>query len=281
MNYIIYNPKAGATKDEKKFSEAKQIVEAAFKDFTYIDAHDAIGDFYTSLNKEDSLVIMAGDGTIHILVNRIKHAGIDNDVYLYCFGTGNDFLRDLDYDKSLNYIKINDYIKNLPVVAFNGVEEYFLNSSSLGLDAAVCIKYDENKKRGKSLNYKLIAFFLMLKHKHIDADIIVDGKEYHFKKVWLAAAMNGKYYGGGMKCAPHQDRMSDSVTLVVVSNVSKFKGLFLFSNVFKGKYEKYKFVKALTGHEITVKFKKPTAFETDGEAQTGISEYKITKRVSS
>jgi len=108
------------------------------------------------------------------------------------------------------------------------------------------------------------------------AKITVDGKVYNFKKVWLASGMKGRYYGGGMKIAPNQQRTSGKLTSAVIHNSGKIKTLLVFPKLFKGEHVKHtKIFTAIEGRKITVEFSHPMALQIDGETILGVSSYTI------
>ena len=67
--------------------------------------------------------------------------------------------------------------------------------------------------------------------------ITVDGKEYRFKKVWLAPTMHGRFYGGGMMPTPAQDRLDPEgkLSVMVMHGSGKLKTLMIFPPFFTGK----------------------------------------------
>ena len=90
--------------------------------------------------------------------------------------------------------------------------------------------------------------------------------------------MNGRYYGGGMKTAPDQDRLSDTITLCVWHNFNRLTALMAFPSIFKGEHvKKVKKVTTLSGKHIKVTFDKPTALQIDGESFDNIISYEVTK----
>ena len=104
--------------------------------------------------------------------------------------------------------------------------------------------------------------------------IEVDGKTYEFDNVWLAPSMNGRYVGGGMMMAPSQDRMGDTLSLVVYSCKSKLKSLILFPSIFKGEHVSHTDVVTIVkGHKIHVKYDKPCAVQIDGDTVLDVIEY--------
>ena len=95
--------------------------------------------------------------------------------------------------------------------------------------------------------------------------------------MWLTPTMKGRYYGGGMKIAPNQDRsVKGKVSAVVYRAPNKFKALMVFPSIFKGEHiKKTKMVKVYEGHEITVVFNKPTALQIDGETVKNVLTYTV------
>ena len=72
--------------------------------------------------------------------------------------------------------------------------------------------------------------------------VIVDGKEYHYKDVFLASTMKGRFYGGGMMAAPDQDRNDPEhkVSVLVFRGKIRLQVLLVFSKIFTGEHLKNK-----------------------------------------
>lgn len=101
-------------------------------------------------------------------------------------------------------------------------------------------------------------------------------KPVTIKKAWLAPTMKGKYYGGGMKVTPLQDRNSSDkkVSCMVMHGYSRLKTLIIFSKIFKGEHVKYKKnVSIFSGNTIKVEFNSPRSLQIDGETILGITSY--------
>lgn len=135
------------------------------------------------------------------------------------------------------------------------------------------------KSLSKKASYTIIALKgFLYAYKPTNATVIVDGKKYHYKKVWLTPTMKGKFFGGGMMITPDQDRNNDdgTLTVVIAHNLSKLKILALFPTIFKGNHIKYKKnVDIHKGRNISVKFDIPTAMQIDGETVLGVKEYNV------
>lgn len=232
--------------------------------------------FFESLKEDDEVVLFGGDGTLNYFVNAMKGHEIKNNVYLYGSGTGNDFFRDIN-KKPWDEVLLNDYIEDLPVVRVNGKERLFVNGFGHGVDGYCCEIADKIRKKdpNKKINYAYIgmkAFLFEFKPNH--AKITVDDKTYEFDDVWFAPTMKGKYYGGGMKIAPNQDRFSDTLSVVVFHTRSKLKTLIFFPMIYTGEHVKKKdMITILTGKKIHVEYTRACTGQVDGDTILNVREY--------
>ena len=175
-------------------------------------------------------------------------------------------------------LSVKKYLSSLPTVTVNGDSSYFLNGVGYGIDGYCCEMGDKQRATStKPVNYTAIAIKGLLFHyKPTNARVTVDGKEYKFKKVWIAPTMNGKYYGGGMMPTPNQDRLSPDgkLSVMLFHGSSALKTLMIFPSLFKGEHVKHeKYVTVLEGYDITVEFDSPRSIQIDGETALGITSY--------
>jgi len=276
MYSILFNPLSCYGQGEAKAKQLQSIFQdddLHFYDMTKINSY---AEFFSE--PRGSVVICGGDGTLNRFINEVQGIGYPDDLYYFATGSGNDFLHDLEKSSATTPVRLNDYLRCLPTVTVNGKKYKFLNGVGYGIDGYCCEVGDElRKKNKKQVNYASIAIKGLLFHfKPRNATITVDGTEYKYKKVWLAPTMNGRFYGGGMMVAPEQDRLGEEKTLsvVVMHKSGKLKTLMIFPSIFKGEHVKHKKIVAVhVGHEITVKFDRPTALQVDGETILGVTEY--------
>lgn len=268
---VLYNPYSASGKGEILATKLKHILgdELYFISTSHIKNYNEFFDFTS-----DDIILCGGDGTLNHFVNDIRNINYNNRIYYYPCGSGNDFFNDIGKDK-LKPIEITDYIKNLPVVIFNDEEHFFLNGVGMGLDGYCCENVNEQKNNNKKGNYTLTALKgILYDYKPVNAHVNVDEHHYDFKNVWLAPTMKGKFYGGGMKVAPNQDRNSDSLSLVVVHDVSRVKLLSILPTVFSGNHiKKDKVVTVLEGQNIDVEFDCACSIQLDGETFDNVSKY--------
>ncbi len=264
MFLIIHNPLSSNKKSKKttmkyvKFFK-KNNLKFRLRSTLKIDNLNS----YLDKNSEiTDILYLGGDGSINYLINNVDLKAIKQKIYLAKSGSGNDFLRTLKQHKFAD-ITIGQAITNVGSTKF-------INGCGLGFDGLVCHYVNNDSKKGK-LSYLINVFRSIIKYKPVEIDLNVDGKDYHFKKVFISALQNGKYFGGGMKAAPAADPTDDIYTIVVAHNLSKlFLQLVLFT-IYPGwhRFIKKK-ITVLTGKHFIIKHPDIAYFQADGEVIEGV-----------
>ena len=280
MNYLFYNPSARNGKAAEDLQLIKKTLDGQDVEIYAVTDIDDYVSVIDKIQPEDIVYIVGGDGTLNRFINDSTNLRILGDIFFYSAGTGNDFKHDVDPDNSLYRIRLNDYIRNLPTVTVGGVTYKFVNGIGFGIDGYCCEEGDRQRAAGRQdINYSSIAVKgCLFRFKPYGADITVDGETRHYDKVWLAPTMFGKYYGGGMKVAPEQDRNNPqhTVTSVVIHGTGRLKTLIRFAKIFSGEHAKYTdMVDIRTGHEVRVVFDRPCALQIDGETVKNVTEYTV------
>lgn len=280
MNYLFYNPSARNGKAAEDLQLIKKTLDGQDVEIYAVTDIDDYVSVIDKIQPEDIVYIVGGDGTLNRFINDSTNLRILGDIFFYSAGTGNDFKHDVDPDNSLYRIRLNDYIRSLPTVTVGGVTYKFVNGIGFGIDGYCCEEGDRQRAAGKQdINYSAIAVKgCLFRFKPYGADITVDGETRHYDKVWLAPTMFGKYYGGGMKVAPEQDRNNPqhTVTNVVIHGTGRLKTLIRFTKIFSGEHTKCTdMVDIRTGHEVRVVFDRPCALQIDGETVKNVTEYTV------
>lgn len=275
MNYILFNPKSNSENNDLNIIPGKEELERrGVKQISLLDLD--VREFSKSLTEGDRVLICGGDGTLHHFANNTHGITFPCPIFLVRSGTGNDFLNDIGQSGTEDLIDVREYIKDLPAVDIDGERRYFINGIGMGIDGAVCDGVEKYKARtGKKANYTAIALeLLMYKYKRPCATVTVDGVTRQYKDVWMASAMHGRYFGGGMMISPTQDRNTGKLSVMVMHGGSRPKVLTIFPSVFKGTHIKHKeIVEIFEGDEVTVTFDRPIAFQADGETKADMITY--------
>ena len=275
---VLYNPLSNNGKGEHEARNLNVVFsgnDLSFKDITKIENLD---DFVRSSEKD--IIIAGGDGTLNRFVNTVDMDTVETNIYYFATGTGNDFLHDINITATDKPILINKYLKKLPVVTVNGETYKFFNGVGFGIDGYCCEIADKIKaeKPNAKINYTMIAIKgLLFNYKSKTAKVTIDGETKTFDHVWIASSMKGRYYGGGMKMAPDQDReIEGKVSVVVYHAKSKMIALSTFPKIFEGAHVNNKDVVSIVeGSEIHVEFNEPSALQVDGETFLNVTEYTV------
>ena len=285
MVYALYNPLAGNGTCEEKCKLVEKIFDDSEVKYINLLTVEDIRSFINNLGVHDRVVICGGDGTLNFLINNTNIDRLEQDVFYFPAGSGNDFYHDIDEDKLNGVYQINKYLKGLPTVEVNGMKKLFLNGIGFGIDGYCCEEGDKERVRkpGERVNYTKVALKgLAYDYKPVNARVTVDGDTKEFHNVWMVPSMNGRYYGGGMMCAPNQRRLDEDgkVSVIVISSKFRLRLLMIFPSLFAGKHLKHKdVVTEIKGSFITVEFDRPTALQIDGETVTGVTKYSVRKEI--
>lgn len=279
MNYLLYNSLSSSLKGEKIANEIISKLSDRFPDLKPINLlkEDKLA-FVNSLKEDDNVVIAGGDGTLNHFINDIDGKDLVCPFYLFSSGTGNDFAKDNEEKKDEDgLIKINDLMHDLPIVEVKGKKYRFFNGAGLGIDGDTCAEANRQKAKGKEkISYIGITLNLILnKFESATATIEVNGETLTVEDTFLASAMYGKYFGGGVLIAEKQRREDRKLTLVIAHVKGRIRTLLALNKVNKGKSETMgKQIIRYVTDSVTIKFSKPHALQIDGEVVEDVTEYK-------
>lgn len=274
MYVILYNPLSNKNKGLESAKKLEKRLSKKHEKFNTIDLLTLEGkekSFLDTIDKEDIIALVGGDGTLHRFVNAISTLEIPNRIFMYRAGRGNDFSR----DHKGKFFEITNDLKNLPRLSFLNEKVLFINGVGIGIDAAVCEGQIANAQIELKESYFHLAIRIFKTFKQFKLDLNIDGNDYHFDDTWFVVVQNGRYFGGGMKIAPKAIRNDDHLDIVVVHKVKVRKLLLIFPFIFFGKHTWFKKVgiEFYTGKNISVKTEGYSTIQHDGDVTTGINEF--------
>ena len=194
---------------------------------------------YVKQSDEPAVIYACGgDGTVNEVIRGVYD--LDNcSVAPVPIGSGNDFIRSFDVrreefldvkrlmegeDISVDLLKCNNRISD--------------NSISVGFDCMVAKNVDKFKRWkliSSSFAYKLSIFYCLFMGRRHNFSIIADGKKLEQKSTYLLSiCAKGKYYGGGIKCAPLADNADGKIDFLYVPTVGVLKFISLLPTFVKG-----------------------------------------------
>ena len=277
MKYLVlFNP---LSKKGKGLSQAETIreflkdEEVEFQDITKVDLKQC----FRETPDDVKVVFTGGDGTLNRVINVMDEADIRREILYFPAGTGNDFMNDLGKKSDAGPFPVNEFLEGLPTVKVKDITCKFINGIGYGLDGYCCEESDRLKALGKEKSYAAIAAGGLLgKYKRTNATVTVDGVTKKYSKVYMVPTMFGRYFGGGIQIAPHQDRKNPehTVTNVVVHGCARLHALLLFPSIIAGKGDKKpQYLEYKVCRDVKVVFDRPVALQIDGETVLGVTEY--------
>lgn len=278
MTYILYNPLANGGHGREGLDTVQTALAAESPQVNDITTLDTAS-FLRGLSADDRVVLCGGDGTANRLVNDLAGEIPAVPIEVWRFGTGNDFLRDITDNAAAKTapqaVSLSEHLGNLPVAQAGGRTIRYLNGCSVGVDAMVCHMLNRARANGGNGGYVSLALKAIFReYRPVSGRVTVNGVTHEYEKLWMAASMNGRYQGGGMKFAPEQDRRSKLLTCMVWHGTSPLGTLLHFPAVIGGTHAKYAaYCDFFTGSEISVEVDEAVPLQFDGETIDSVTGY--------
>lgn len=193
------------------------------------------------------LVTAGGDGTVSEVVSGVLEADLASrvEVGILPMGSGGDFPRTFGLPRDLpsavaalgsgqrrrvdaGRLRFDDQ-RGEPAEAF------FVNVASFGISGLVDEMVNRAPKTlGGTAAFAIGALRAITQYRGEPVCIRVDGEVVHDGPLTLAAAANGRYFGGGMYIAPGSEPDDGHLEVVVVAGLSTARMLAYFPSLYRG-----------------------------------------------
>ena len=276
---IIYNPKAGSRKTQKKWNEIRSYMESRGVLFDYLqsEGYGSVERLARMLanNGYRTIVIVGGDGAINDAINGIMTSSAsDKDqiaLGIIPNGIGNDFasywgLEKDDYKEAVDWI-INRRLRKIDVgrVSYNEGDlrktRYFINAMYVGLGARfVWISNGTRRFWGMQwLSYLSSMFLLLFERMLYRIDMKING-EHIQDTVMTVCIGSARGYGLTPSAVPYNGWLDVSV-VYRPELLQLIKGLWLLVN---GRLLNLKVVKPYRTHKVKILRSQNAAISLDG-----------------
>lgn len=221
----------------------------------------------------ETVMVVGGDGIIHEVVNGlmdIEEAERPALSVIPC-GNGDDFARSLNLSRKPEEAIAQLHTtkpKRIGLGCVNG--EWFTETLSFGLDAAIALETMELRKKTKRTGTTLyLQCGLNQLINHLDlhtCTMQLDNNEPERIDSYLFAVQNGPTYGGGFKICPDA-RLDDGVFSIcyAVPPLKVLTATRLFLSAQNGKHVGNPHVKFRKAKHVVLKFTEPLPTQIDGE----------------
>jgi len=227
----------------------------------------------------DRVVAAGGDGTTSEVVSGILAAGLGEraELGLLPLGTGGDLARTVGAPRAL--VAAAERIASAearPVDAGRvhyrdrrgkPATTFFLNVTSLGVSGLVTEMVEDTPKAlGGRLAFLLGTLRALARFRPAPVSLRLDGSPLHEGELVLAAAANGRYFGGGMHIAPPARIDDGLLDVVVVPGLSRLRLLRELPRIYRGTHLEVPEVLHARGRRLEADAEPGTVrLEIDGE----------------
>lgn len=208
--------------------------------------------------RRDSLVVMGGDGMMHLGLNAAAESGVP--LGLIPAGSGNDFCRGVGIPakaKAAARIVANGRTQDLDLMRVRGVladgasERWVGSVVSTGYDARVNRRANAITLPLGSGAYTIAALAELATFEPVTYRMRFDGRERR-QTAMLVAVANAGLYGGGMRIAPDYSMTDGLLDVTIIHPVSRATLLRLLPTMFSGGFVKDPAVERLRAMHVTI-----------------------------
>lgn len=239
MDLLLTNPTSGGGSGARVAQQVRNWLAANGRKYqdisgsSYESAASALGSALVSAENFDRLIVVGGDGMVHLAVQAL--AGKPLPMLLIPAGTGNDLARTLSLPLNQPEVILERYANRaaraMDLGSVNG--EYFADILSTGFDSVVNERANRMRRiRGRAKYNAAILLELPL-FKPLEYEFTLDGRSFT-SAAMLVAIANGCSYGGGMRVCPDASLTDGRFDIMILEPVSKVEFLRVFPKVFSG-----------------------------------------------
>ena len=275
---VIYNPKAGTRKVQKRWKEIKEDMDQKGVAYDYVQS-EGFGSVerlagILANNGYTTIVVVGGDGALNDAINGIMLSNAEHkeDIAIGIIpnGIGNDFARywdiGMDYKQAVDWIIKNRHRKiDVGFCNFYDGEKhqrrYFLNAINIGFGARI-VKVTDGTKRFwgvKFLSY-LAAFFLLFFERNLYRMHLRINDEHIRGRIMTVCVGSACGYGQTPSAVPYNGWLDVSV-IYRPQLLQTMSGLWM---LIQGRILNHKVVKSYRTKKVKVLRAKNAAVDLDG-----------------
>ncbi|HEX5969173.1 MAG TPA: YegS/Rv2252/BmrU family lipid kinase [Intrasporangium sp.] len=221
----------------------------------------------------DALVVVGGDGLVHLAVNLV--AGSTTPIGVVAAGTGNDFARNLglpirDAARAVDVIT-RGAVRTIDagrVTGPSGETKWFAGVLGAGFDAIVNARAARMRWPRGQMRYNLAVLRELPLFKPIPYVVELDGRRIETSAMLVAVA-NMPSFGGGMRVCPDADPTDGLFDVLVVKAISVPAFLRVFPKVYRGAHVTHEAVEIQRATRVRLDARHIPS-QADGEPFTGL-----------
>jgi diacylglycerol kinase (ATP) len=251
---VLTNPAAGVGQADRSARRAVNRLRELGLDVLDVagnDAQDAVRIARAAVDKApDALVVVGGDGMIHLAIQVLAGSGVPLGVIPA--GTGNDHARAFglprdDPEAAADVIAAGSVqpIDVGQVTRADGSMTYFGSIMAAGFDSLVNDRANRMTWPRGRMRYNLAILAELANLRPLPFRLELTGGEVVERELTLVAIGNTSSYGGGMRICPDADPTDGLLDVTLVGAMPRCKLLRFFPTVFSGKHVQHDGVQTL------------------------------------
>lgn len=227
---VVYNPKAGSRKTQKRWNEIRQymVSKGVLFDYLQSEGYGSVERLTRILanNGYQTIVVVGGDGAINDAINGIMSSSVEHKEQIALGiipnGIGNDFAKywgfdEDDYKQAVDWI-INRRLRKIDLgrcrclVDEQKVERYFVNAMYIGLGARI-VQISNGTRRFwgiRNLSFLASMFLLLFERKLHRSHLCVNG-EHVRGNIMTVCIGSARGYGLTPSAVPYNGWLDVSV----------------------------------------------------------------------
>lgn len=275
---FVVNAHSGTNANKDIVQLIKQEADKAGYDYSIFEMKCSVGEDEENIRKEidhyqpEVVAAAGGDGTVNLLATIL--AGTETSLAIIPCGSANGMAKELDIEAEIPSavaLIAAGVVWKIDLLRINGKTSIHL--ADVGLNARIVKRFESDLRRGL-LTYGRHLFsevFLLKKYRFY---IQADGKAIIRKAVSLTFANASKYGTGAIINA--SGKLDDGCfELIIVKPFPKIKIFSIAWKMFRGTLQTSEYVEVVHCHEATVRCKRPTTLQVDGEVMGKVKEIRI------
>ena len=208
--------------------------------------------------RRDCLIVMGGDGMMHLGLNAAAGSGVPLGVIPA--GTGNDFCRGVGVPKTAvaaSLVIAEGITQDIDLTRVSGsladgaTQRYVGSVVSTGYDARVNRRTNAMTFTLGSLGYAYCALAELARFEPLRYRITMDGVPRK-QTAMLIAVANAGFFGGGMKIAPDYSLTDGLLDVTIIHPVSRMTLLRLLPAMFSGRFVSDPAVERVRASHVTI-----------------------------
>ncbi|MGX6969870.1 diacylglycerol/lipid kinase family protein [Vagococcus bubulae] len=291
--HLLVNQHAGSGKGARQYKEVqKQLIAKEIPFQTYLTEYagherEIVQELLKGVltpykdNKpfEHLLVVLGGDGTLHEVVNALKHEPTIPIGYLPS-GSGNDFARGVGVsrkiDVALTQLLAVQKPKPISLMEATDVDSndtrLILNNVGVGIDAKIVATANHSKAKSLlnqmklgSLSYVSAALSSIFKQPSFPLIVETSTEKKEFKKAFLCTTTNHPYFGGGVAIDPTASAYTEDIHLIIVEKIFPLSLAWLIIKLFFKQHLTSPHLHRFVDSELTLTCPVAQVGQADGE----------------